>query len=131
MRTSSKIIIPVFLIFSFLAVCAHAGDLYSANEELDIFGAGHVLAADESQAVSLSPQVAAFYRTAGSDTTNQFYSIATGHVGGNNAYGAASNASNIYVNPFNPGEFTSSDLSADLPDTAVSADAWGGDWDRI
>ncbi len=124
-------VIPILLVFLLVSVSAYAGDLYSSGMELDIFSAAHVDTtgtSDVEQAIGLSPKVSAFYRTAGTDVSNQFYAISTGHVGGNNAYGAASNASNIYQNEFTPGEFTSADLSTNLPDTAVSADSWGTGW---
>ena len=111
--------------FLFATVSAYAGDLYSSSQALAIFSGAHVDTGDDEEPVSLSPKVAAFYRTAGTDTTNQFYAISTGHTGGDTAYAAAANNSNIYFKDFTPGAFDSAVLSGDLIDTMDSANAWG------
>ncbi|MCD6526836.1 MAG: hypothetical protein J7K75_07605 [Desulfuromonas sp.] len=123
-------IVPVLLVLLLTSVTAFAGDIGPVSEEIDLFlNATHVDDGDGEEAVALSPKVSAFYTTDGSSSTNQWYAISTGHVGGSVAYAASQNASNVYSQEFSSPDALSALLQT-VPTQAVSADSWGT-WERM
>lgn len=122
----------MLLAFLLLSVSAYAGTaVSSANQVIDIFAAAHVNpAGDAADPVGLSPKVRAYYMPEATDNTNQFYSISTGHEGGDTVYAAASNSSNVFERSFDLGSSTDLDTQlATVPGTANDAEsvsAWVG-----
>lgn len=127
----------IMLAMLLASVTAYAGSLTSDGDgstganDLNVFSTGHVSGGDEMEAIGLSPKVDAYYITDGTDAdTAQWYGISTAHVGGSRAFGAASNASNVYENPFDQPSEVPTTLSS-IPTQAASADDWPEGWSLI
>lgn len=74
--------------------------------------------------IGLSPKVVARYNNGGSTTaTSQWYSIATGHPGGNVIYATAQDLNNIYKQPYITGT-TIDDTILNISLTKASVSVW-------
>jgi len=133
-----KKIFAIMLVLLLASVSAYAGSYTSDNDgstganDLALFVEGTSVNANDGQdPIGLSPKVDAYYITDGTDSdTAQWYAISTAHVGGSRAFGAASNASNVYENPFTQPSEVPTTLSS-IPTQPESADAWPSGWSLI
>lgn len=88
--------------------------------------------ASEDLSIGLSPRVVARYVTDGvSETTAQWYAIASVHPGGNVGYATAQDVNNIYMKAFVTGDVTTTITESIQTEKAPAAAAEGATAEEI
>ena len=115
----SKLIVAVLGVMVFSASAFAAGDVTSTTGALTIGGGALTSGvASATATIGLSPKVVARYVTDGtSETTAQWYAIATVHPGGNLGYGTAQDVNNIYMKCYTTGAGTDA-ITGTIPTVA-------------
>lgn len=120
MKKLLTISVMMLALISFAGSAFATEDTFSA-QELTI-GTNDGVTAD--LVIGLSPKVSARYiNPGGSDSTAQWYSIATAHAGGSTIYATAQDLNNIYTKNFTTGTAVVKTL-LNIPGTATSASDW-------
>ncbi len=117
----NKIIVVLTLL---LAIVGFSSTVSAEN----VFESGEIAIGTHANAqdltIGLSPKVTAKYVNAGTtDSTAQWFSIATAHPGGSRIYGTAQNLNNIYTKDFTTGTALTTTV-LDIPTSANSASDW-------
>jgi hypothetical protein len=120
----------LFMVFLSSSALAANND-YASDEELIIGGSNDSDGnATKQISVGLSPKVFARYVTDGTtESSAQWYALATVHPGGSIGYGTAQDVNNIYMKSFSTGDETTT-ITNNIPtekDPAATTDADGNE----
>lgn len=126
----NKIVTMLLFVF-FVCVGSASAATPSSGGTLSLDGVNSAgAAATDVLVVGLSPKVSVYQYTNGTAvTTSQWYSISSGHPGGNRCYGTAQDVNNIYYREYTTAAELSTYLQS-IPQNDTTSATWATDWEQ-